>query len=73
MESTCPHTTPERLRIERRMGDEAVSGLKKRGHNVEVIGAWEGIGSAGMIQVHPETGALMAAADPRRDGQALAW
>ncbi|MCH7735318.1 MAG: gamma-glutamyltransferase [Chloroflexi bacterium] len=73
MESTYPHTTPERLRIERRMGDEAVSGLKERGHNVEVIGAWEGIGSAGMIQVNPDTGALMAAADPRRDGQALAW
>ena len=73
MESTYPHTSPERLRIERRMGGEAVSGLKKRGHDVEVIGDWEGIGSAGMIQVHPETGALMAAADPRRDGQALAW
>ncbi len=36
-------------------------------------GAWEGIGSAGMIQVHPHTGALMAAASPRRDGRALAW
>ena len=73
MESTYPHTGSERLRIERRVGSEAVSGLKMKGHDVEVIGAWEGIGSAGMIQIDPDTGTFMAAADPRRDGQALAW
>jgi len=73
MESTYPHTGFESLRMERRVGDDVADGLRKRGHKVEMIGSWEGIGSAGMIQVHPETGVYMAAADPRRDGHAIAW
>lgn len=73
MISTWPHTTHESLRVERRASESAIEGLRRRGHNVEVIGSWEATGSAGMIQVHPETGALMAAADPRRDGHALVW
>ena len=73
MESTYPHTGFESLRLERRISDATAENLRKRGHDVEMIGSWEGIGSAGMIQVHPETGAYMAAADPRRDGHAIAW
>ena len=73
MNSTWPHTTHEALQIERRAGEETIDGLRDRGHDMEVLGSWEATGSTGMIQVHPETDALMAAADPRRDGQALAW
>ena len=47
--------------------------LTTRGHNVNVIDEWSWIvgGGQGIVR-DPESGALMAGADPRRDGYALA-
>lgn len=72
-ESTIPHTAPDELRMEGRFGDEALDGLRGRGHPVSVIGDWAATGSEVMIEVDGETDALYGAADPRRDGYAIGW
>jgi gamma-glutamyltranspeptidase/glutathione hydrolase len=61
------------LWIEDRAGDAVIDGLAKRGHPVESTGMWGGAGSVGAIQVNLENGTLFAAADPRREGDALVW
>ncbi len=73
MTSTWPPDDRHYLTIEDRVDARLVEGLRTRGHQVDVVGPWSGAGSEGAIQVHPESGALMAASDPRRDGQALVW
>ena len=73
MISSIPHTTHDALQIESRAPKELIDGLQGKGHNVERLGPWGGPGSIGMIQAHSESGAYMAAADPRRDGLASAW
>ena len=40
---------------------------------IGLAGVIGGAGSEMMIQVHPESGALMGAADPRRDGYSVGW
>jgi gamma-glutamyltranspeptidase len=71
MNSTFPHSERNALEVEDRVGGEVAAALKRLGHPVEVLEAWGATGSAGAIQVDGESGTLMAAADPRRDGQAL--
>jgi gamma-glutamyltranspeptidase/glutathione hydrolase len=58
---------------ESRIPVETCSGLAERGHNVNLIDDWSWIvgGGQGIVR-DPESGALMAGADPRRDGYALA-
>jgi len=58
---------------ESRIPAETRSGLAERGHNVNLIDDWSWIvgGGQGIVR-DPESGALMAGADPRRDGYALA-
>ena len=73
MTSTWPPDDRHALAIEDRVESRLVDSLRSRGHQVDVIGAWGGAGSEGAIQVHRDSGALMAASDPRRDGQALVW
>jgi gamma-glutamyltranspeptidase/glutathione hydrolase len=73
MQSTYPHTTHESLQIESRIDPAVLESLRKKGHAVETVGPWGGTGSAGMIQILRESRALVAAADPRRDGLALVW
>lgn len=73
MLSTYPHTTHEALQIESRIDRATLDALKKKGHATESTGPWGGAGSAGMIQLLKDSAALAAAADPRRDGLALAW
>jgi gamma-glutamyltranspeptidase / glutathione hydrolase len=73
MNSTFPHAERNALEIEDRLGSDVAAELGRLGHTVEVLEAWGATGSAGAIQVNSASGALMAAADPRRDGQALVW
>jgi gamma-glutamyltranspeptidase/glutathione hydrolase len=48
-------------------------GLARRGHEVNAIDDWSWVVGGGQgIMRDPESGALMAGADPRRDGYALA-
>src|SRR5216683_448211 len=58
---------------ESRIPAETRSGLAERGHSVNLIDDWSWIvgGGQGIVR-DPESGALMAGADPRRDGYALA-
>ena len=47
--------------------------LEKRGHALNVMGAWEASGSEVMIWVDPDNGGLHGASDPRRDGYSVGW
>ncbi|MEX0761942.1 MAG: gamma-glutamyltransferase [Dehalococcoidia bacterium] len=71
--SGYPHAERNELLIEDRAGEETIEGLRRRGHPVVTSGPWEGPGSEGAIQVHAESGALMAGSDPRRDGDSAVW
>ena len=71
MNSIFPHAERNALEVEDRVGGDVAAALNRRGHAVEVLEAWGATGSAGAIHVDGDSGALMAAADPRRDGHAL--
>jgi gamma-glutamyltranspeptidase / glutathione hydrolase len=70
---TDPGNLPNdfKLRVEDRIDKRVISELKKRGHDVEVLGAWDGGGQVQLIEVNPENGVLMGASDPRVEGVAL--
>ncbi|MGH2353199.1 MAG: gamma-glutamyltransferase family protein, partial [Chloroflexota bacterium] len=72
-ESTVPHTCEDALNLEARFSPEVRQALAAKGHAVQVIGPWAATGSAMLIQRDPATGVFHGAADPRRDGYALAW
>jgi gamma-glutamyltranspeptidase/glutathione hydrolase len=58
---------------EARISPDVRAGLARRGHQLNAIDEWSWIVGGGQgIARDPETGALMAGADPRRDGYALA-
>jgi gamma-glutamyltranspeptidase / glutathione hydrolase len=58
---------------ESRIGEATRAELGRRGHQVNVIDDWSWVVGGGQgIARDPESGALMAGADPRRDGYALA-
>lgn len=72
-ESTVPHRCVDELRLESRFAAEVEAELRRRGHPVSRIGAWEAAGSAMAIQRLPANGALSGGADPRRDGYVIGW
>jgi gamma-glutamyltranspeptidase/glutathione hydrolase len=72
-ESTIPFGEADALNLEARFPEEVVAGLRQRRHPVQVIGAWEGVGSEVAIQVDSGSGALFGACDPRRDGYAIGF
>ena len=58
---------------ESRVAEETRAELGRRGHRINVIDDWSWVVGGGQgIARDPESGALMAGADPRRDGYALA-
>ncbi|MBI2204543.1 MAG: gamma-glutamyltransferase [Candidatus Rokubacteria bacterium] len=58
---------------EARIPAATLDGLRARGHEVNLIDDWSWIVGGGQgVMRDPESGALMAGADPRRDGYALA-
>ena len=61
------------LDAELRISEDVRAGLAARGHQVNVLDDWSWVVGGGQgIARDPESGALMAGADPRRDGYALA-
>jgi gamma-glutamyltranspeptidase/glutathione hydrolase len=61
------------LDAESRIPEEVRVGLAARGHQVNVLDDWSWVVGGGQgIARDPESGAVMAGADPRRDGYALA-
>ncbi|MFN8475352.1 MAG: gamma-glutamyltransferase family protein [Anaerolineae bacterium] len=73
--SFWPHTyRPGILTVENRIGDEVRAELAGRGHRVAVWPAYaRAASSLCAILLDPETGTLMAGADPRRENYALGW
>jgi gamma-glutamyltranspeptidase len=56
------------LKLERRISDAVVHDLEKRGHDIEMLGAYdEAVGHAGAIIRNPN-GVLEGGSDPRSDG-----
>jgi gamma-glutamyltranspeptidase/glutathione hydrolase len=59
--------------VEGRIDPTTRAGLTERGHQVNVLDDWSWVVGGGQgIARDPDSGALMAGADPRRDGYALA-
>jgi gamma-glutamyltranspeptidase/glutathione hydrolase len=73
MESTIPHTCQDSLHLESRFPDKTIDGLRNLGHPVKMLTDWGAVGSEMAIQIDPDSGAIMGAADPRRDGYAVGW
>lgn len=70
--SAYPHRETNDMIIESRVESGVVENLSRRGHPIRAVGDWGGRGSAGAIRAN-DSGALSAASDPRRDGQALVY
>ena len=70
--SAYPHKETNDMIVESRVGSGVVEDLQRRGHPARAVEAWGGRGSAGAIR-KDDSGALLAASDPRRDGQALVY
>ena len=73
MESTIPHTCQDVLQLEGRFPEEVRKGLIQKGHELEILGDWDGPGNAHVILIDPESDALLGGSDPRRDGYAVGW
>jgi len=72
-ESTIPHTCPDELHLEGRFKEEIRKRLRAKGHDLKILGDWEGTGNAQVIMIDQETGALIGGSDPRRDGYTVGW
>lgn len=62
------------LSLEARVPDDVVEELRRRGHDVRVVGAWDDrMGHAQAIRIDPLTGVRAGGADPRSDGLAAGY
>lgn len=62
------------LAIESRVGEDVVAELRRRGHTLDVIDAWdERVGHAQAIRIDPVSKMRYGGADPRGDGLALGY
>jgi gamma-glutamyltranspeptidase/glutathione hydrolase len=67
-------TTTRDLLLEARIPETVAEELRRRGHPVRVVGAWDDVmGHAAAILIDPETGVRQGGADPRGDGLALGF
>ena len=73
MESTVPHTCKDVLNLESRFSKDVQDGLSAKGHELKILGDWEGAGNAQAILVDPDSKALIGGSDPRREGYSVAW
>jgi gamma-glutamyltranspeptidase/glutathione hydrolase len=65
--------TSDTLKLESRFAPEVVGELRRRGHDVEVVQAYDEIvGHAGCVVRHPD-GTFEGGADPRSDGSVAAY
>ena len=63
-----------RVDVEGRVDQDVISDLQRRGHDVRLLEPWTwAVGGGHGIRVDSQTGALQGGADPRRDGQAVAY
>ena len=66
------HLSGAEVSMEPGVSRETVSALERRGHRV-VSGTPESFGGAHAIAIEPESGVLMGASDPRKDGCAIGF
>lgn len=67
-------TATRALSLESRIPDEVARELTRRGHPVQIVGAWSGtLGHAQAIRINRDSGFFEGGADPRGDGAALGW
>lgn len=65
---------PGRLDVEGRIPEDVRAELARRGHHIHVIEDWaSSAASVHIAAVNPMDGVRIGGADPRRDGQAIAW
>ncbi|HTO49019.1 MAG TPA: gamma-glutamyltransferase family protein [Burkholderiales bacterium] len=65
--------TSDTLKLESRFAPAVVDDLRRRGHDVELVGAYDEIvGHAGCVIRHPD-GSFEGGADPRSDGSVAAY
>jgi len=51
-----------------------LAGLEEMGYRLDVIAEWTAtFGGAQMILIHPQSGARIVAADPRREAYAIGY
>jgi gamma-glutamyltranspeptidase/glutathione hydrolase len=62
---------PFEVRVEARIAEETIAGLREMGHEVRVLGPYAAGGAAYLIYRDPETGVLQGGSDPRSEGLAL--
>jgi gamma-glutamyltranspeptidase/glutathione hydrolase len=62
---------PFDVRVETSVGEEAIAGLRARGHTVREVEPLHAGGAAFLIERDANTGVLQAGADPRSEGLAL--
>jgi gamma-glutamyltranspeptidase len=63
-----------RVSIENRVDPAVIEALRVRGHDITLADGWTAtFGGVQIILRDPQTGALRAAADPRREGYAIAF
>jgi gamma-glutamyltranspeptidase/glutathione hydrolase len=61
------------VQVEGRVAPAAVAELKQRGHDAQAFADWTmKVGGMQAVAVDPATGVMTGAADPRRDGYAVA-
>jgi gamma-glutamyltranspeptidase/glutathione hydrolase len=75
IESPKWHVPPDgpELVVEDRLALETCYELRRHGHALAVNGPWSGACVSQIIQLDPETGALLGGSDPRGDGVALGY
>ena len=63
------------VQLESGAARKTVAGLRRRGHDVEVLSGLRRtvFGGGQVIARDPETGVLLAGSEPRRDGAAVGW
>ncbi len=64
---------PNQLRVEGRVGADVVAELRRRGHEVEVLGDWSHASAPTIVSIDRINGVRAGAADPRRDRYVFAW
>lgn len=63
-----------RVEMEARFPAETRQALHRLGHQIDVLNAWSpSVGGGQSIMRHPESGALLGGADPRRDGYVVGF
>ena len=61
------HDDPDRtIKVESRIGEHAVEGLRARGHRVEILGPWEAGGAVQLVGRDPASDAFLGATEVRR-------